>query len=591
MDRVVKRLQRDIECQTSHSFVITQNVHDDVWLEGPTGQPTTFSNALGRRWSTPNDDRERVLVRYSISQGIILYHNGRRVVDRNDPLIADFTARTNLEDMLWMPDLTAEDAPRRIVEPAVSLPCLYAFIRRPDSVNSLLIDNLEYLIDCGGSGHGNQLSDRVVLDMLVSWTKDIMLRREQAALIMLCSNIGDIPDDLIRRDGGFTIVPATYPTRDERQVFLEERGVVDASRLANLTTGFRRFDLNQVVTRQMSDDEIAARKAELIVARCGDVVELVTADYGLDRSNAQPHVRDYLIDLSSTMAADRKDTTVPMGLLFVGVPGNGKSHIARAFAHDCGMNMLRFKNLRSMWVGESERNLESVLDLLPSLAPSVVFIDEVDQMLGSRSAQASHGDGGVESRILGRLLDFMGNSAHRGDILWIGATNRPDLLDIAALRRFDRIFPFMNPNSEARAYLVEDLITRLNIPTASTWNKEAVASLMDEFSCDEVEKVLRRAFELSKRAGQDAVALSHVETARRVFKHNYNADMHELIALLSIQGSNFVSDLPWYDVQGNLQNPDELPVFMKPLLTDDQQINEARLAARIEELRLKLRGY
>lgn len=591
MQTVIDRLKSSIDWQASHCFVLTQNVHDDVWLDGPTGKPTTFTNAICRLWSAPSVGQDRVVVRYSISQGIVLYQNGQRIRDQDDPLVQQFAVRTNLDEMIVTDRQTSEDAQRRIVEPAEALPRLYSFLRRPASTNALVIDNLEYLLDCGTSGHGAQLTDRVILDMLVSWAMDTMLRREGAAVITLCPNLGDIPDDLIQGDGGFTIVPVTYPSRDERQTFLEERGTQGADRLANLTTGFRRFDLHQVVTRQLSDDEIAARKAELIVSRCGDVVELVTSDYGLDRSNAQPHVRDYLKDLSATISRDRRDITVPMGLLFVGVPGNGKSHIARAFAHDCGMNMLRFKNLRSMWVGESERNLESVLDLLPSLAPSVVFIDEVDQMLGSRSTQSVQGDGGVESRILGRLLDFMGNPEHRGDILWIGATNRPDLLDIAAIRRFDRIFPFMNPNQEARAALIGDLQDRLGIPTEDGWSDEKVAALMDEFSCDEVEKVLRRALELATRKGQMAVGIDHVTTARRVFKHNYNSTMHELIALLSIQGSNFMTDLPWYDADGQLRDREELPAFMQPIINENGEISSTVLENRIRELRSALGGY
>lgn len=590
MQNALQLMRTGVESETRHAFVLTQNVKDDVWLT--QNQRFNFASGLARAWSQPGSDgRPSVVAKYSLSQGIVLYRNGEPVIENNDPLVEQFDRLTGLGFMLVLRRRTHQDMAQQARDPAEVLPPLYPFLASAAGSNSLLIDSSEYLID-GGRGHGGQLGDRVVLELLLSWARDRHLASAGAAVIMLCSELGNVPPDLIRGDGAFQVIPVEYPNVEQRREFLVSRDMPDAAatRFANVTTGFRRVDLDEVLTRNLDEASVAKRKAELIVARCGDTVELVTSDHGLDLANAQPHVRDYLLELRDIILADRRSILIPMGLLFVGVPGNGKSHLARAFAHDCGMNMLRFKNLRSMWVGESERNLETVLDLLPSLAPSVVFVDEVDQMLGARG-ERTMGDGGsqVEARLLGRLLDFMGDSSHRGDIIWIGATNRPDLLDIAALRRFDRIFPFMNPTRQARTELVNDLVTRLGIPVATGWSNEQVAALMDDFGCDEVEKVIRRAYEISAGAKETSVALDHVQAARGAFKHNYNPLMHEFIALLSIQGSNFLSDLPWFDQQGRPSADTEMPSFMTSVVDAQGVLDPRLLGQQIDTIRQQLR--
>ncbi len=584
MEKTLATIRRELEAGFRHTFVLTQNVRDVVW--DPSGKTYNFPSALSRELSKSTGQVDRLVARYSISQGIAMYRNGQILTEAEDPALTTFSRMTGLGDMLVLSKRSAADIQRQMMNPADVLPALYVFLRSPGSVNSLVIDSADYLLDCGQNGHGAQFGDRVVLEMLQSWARDVEIRSRGACIVLLCPELGAVPGDLIRGDGGFRVIRVGYPDLDERCSFLLGRGATEeqSARLGNLTTGFRRIDIEEVWRRGLSEHEVAKKKAEVIEARCGDVLEFIESKEGLDTAGAQPHVKQYLVDLKGIILRDRKSPLIPNGLLFVGVPGNGKSHITRAFAHDCGMNMLRFKNLRSMWVGESERNLETVLDLLPSFAPSVVFIDEVDQMLSCRSASGAGYGSEVDSRLLGRLLEFMGDSGHRGDILWIGATNRPDLIDAAMLRRFDRIFPFMNPTDEARATLIEDLYTRLKIPREPFDLAEA-AALTREFSCDEVEKVVRRSYEICLRSGERNVALAHLRAARQAYKHNCNPAMHELIALLSVQASNFRSDLPWFDEQGRLLSRERLPEFMIGLVDEQGNLDERLIAQRIDQLR------
>ncbi|MBI4449805.1 ATP-binding protein, partial [Candidatus Uhrbacteria bacterium] len=112
-----------------------------------------------------------------------------------------------------------------------------------------------------------------------------------------------------------------------------------------------------------------------------------------------------------------------------------KTAIAIAFAKECGMLLVKFRNLRSMWIGNSEANVEMVCQALLDLAPNVCFRDETDQEDTGRDVP--QGDSGVSARIRQKLMEFEADERIRGRVLFVKATNRPDLVD-AAMKRDGR---------------------------------------------------------------------------------------------------------------------------------------------------------
>lgn len=583
MDSAVSTIFSELDAKYRHSFVITQNIRDYVW-EDNDPVPFSFPIALCRRLSRGSSDASPILVAYyAISRGIRLYHNGEGV--RDESLEKYFRDCTDLGSLLNAEFMSPEQLQKLIQPPHTVLPRFTKLLAGTGEHRCcLVIDSADNLVNPQGA---NEFNDRAVVELLESWGWDSRIKNNGNSIVLLCAERSHIPDGIVSVDGGYTVAPVAYPNLDERRAFLATRGVdgARASMLANLTTGFRRIDLEEARQRSLTEKQISAKKAEIIRNRCGDSLELMESTFGLEGASAQPHVKEYLLGLKKLILSDRKDASVPNGLLFVGVPGNGKSHITKAFAHDCGMNMLRFKNVRSQWVGESERNLNTVLDILPALAPCVVFIDEIDQVIHSRSGSGSGAaDSGVENRMLARLLEFMGDTSHRGDIIWIGATNRPDLLDPAMPRRLGRVFPFMNPTSPARDGLIRDLVSRLALPFSSSFDYASAAESMHDYSCDDVEKVVVRAREVAFNQGDSVVENKHIEVTCKSFKHNYNRRMYEFIGLLSVEICNFVSDLPWCDDQGSISNPKDLPWFLQPMV-DNNRINMDRVADRLISLR------
>lgn len=588
MERALQAIRAELQAGYNHSFVLVQNIRDHVW-EPNDPMPFSFPVALCRRLSRPQPDGLGLVVAYyALSQGATLYVNGGS--GRGTQAEDLFRQRTGLGELLDAEMAYPDEAARRMQEPYQVLARFTPMLVTDDDAQPpfcLLIDSADNLV---GHGDTRALSDRITTELLEHWSWDSRIRAKGNCIILLCADRSGIPPGVVRVDDGYRVLDVAYPNCQERRLFALSRGVSEdrATLLSNLTTGFRRADLDETIRRQFDERQIAAKKAEIIRNRCGDALELVESKHGLDQSNAQPYARSYLLEVRERILRDRNDPLIPTGLLFVGVPGNGKSHLTRAFAHDCGMNTIKFKNLRSMWVGESERNLNTALDLLPAVAPCVVFVDEIDQMIHARQGGGGGSDNsGIESRLLGRLLDFMGDTEHRGEILWIGATNRPDLLDPALPRRFDRIIPFMNPPQQARVGLIRDLAARLALPFDGSFDYEQAAALMKDYSCDDVAKVVLRSHETAR--GADHISNDHVAITCRAFKHNYDPNMYEFTALLAVQTCLFFCDLPWCDQEGSVIDDVEVPWFLERMVINNR-IDIQRLTDRLDALRGSLAG-
>ncbi|KAH7916660.1 AAA-domain-containing protein [Hygrophoropsis aurantiaca] len=147
--------------------------------------------------------------------------------------------------------------------------------------------------------------------------------------------------------------------------------------------------------------------------------------------------------------------TPPRGVLFHGPPGTGKTLLARALAASCRANgkgisffMRKGADCLSKWVGEAERQLRLLFEEARNCQPSIIFFDEIDGLAPVRSSKQDQ----IHASIVSTLLALMDGMDGRGQVIVIGATNRPDAIDPALRRpgRFDREFYFPLPSLEAR---------------------------------------------------------------------------------------------------------------------------------------------
>ncbi|GJJ08616.1 hypothetical protein Clacol_002835 [Clathrus columnatus] len=158
----------------------------------------------------------------------------------------------------------------------------------------------------------------------------------------------------------------------------------------------------------------------------------------------------------------RFNLTPPRGVLFHGPPGTGKTLLARALASSCRSGgrtisffMRKGADVLSKWVGEAERQLRILFEEARACQPSIIFFDEIDGLAPVRSSRQDQ----IHASIVATLLALMDGMDNRGQVVVIGATNRPDAVDSALRRpgRFDREFYFPLPNVTARTKILSIL--------------------------------------------------------------------------------------------------------------------------------------
>src|SRR4030095_3941311 len=221
---------------------------------------------------------------------------------------------------------------------------------------------------------------------------------------------------------------------------------------------------------------IAKRKSEILGREGFGLVEFVEPAHGFEVVGGMEEVKKDLLVIAESIREGRT-SRVPMGILFTGPMGTGKTFVAEAFAKECGLTTIKLKNFRSKWVGATEGNLEKILNVLKAIGQVVVIIDEGDRAFGNTD---SEGDGGTSSRVIARIKEFMSDTSNRGRILFLVMTNRPDKLDVDLKRagRLDRKIPFLYSQTPEE---VEN-IARASVRKNKVKSDVDFSKIRDEFS-------------------------------------------------------------------------------------------------------------
>ena len=435
---------------------------------------------------------------------------------------------------LTFPDADREKAFRKALglktgaipsDPARALILLDALLtgeRTPPGSVAIVLDYAHTLAPAGPTG----AAERQNVTTLARWASDPRIAERRPLVLLVAPSAGDVAEEVYAGASGAEVVAVPRPDLEARADFaceLKDRYPSAAwemtpAELAAETGGLALVQIEDIVQRAggggapLSRASIVDRKIDLLRQEYGDVLEILQPKHDLAAVGGLDHAVRELKEVADIM---RRGLTsaAPMGIILMGPPGTGKSYLSECFAKECGMLCVRFRPLRQMYVGQSERNQEKAFGAIRALAPVVVIVDESDQAEGGSRDQAS-GDSGVSERMRASAFNFWGDNSLRGKVLRIDITNRVDLID-AAMRRSGRTdikIPILMPDEEARKQIFE-VVVRKHRLASDIKDYAPFARRTAGYTGSDIELAVTTAYRFSLRDGAKALGETHLTAA------------------------------------------------------------------------------
>ncbi|MBM3274325.1 MAG: ATP-binding protein, partial [Candidatus Sericytochromatia bacterium] len=445
------------------------------------------------------------------------------------------TALNVRANIVGMPQVT--ELPR---DPRRALPLLEAFLSIPGQRAAVVVDYVESLVP-GSDAAMMGSDDRTSLITLERWANEPRLLMSDSIIILVGENVAEINKAIVRSPQ-IKALEIPLPSEADRLAFIrrkaEDLGAKrDASddTIARLSSGLRLIQLEAIFRHSAKSgnpvtiEMLSAKRKEIIENECFGLVELITPDHGLEVVGGMEIVKGQLMRISEAIR-NGMVRHVPMGIFFVGPMGTGKTYVAEAFAHDSGLTCLALKNFRDKWVGSTEGNLEKILNIVRALGSVMIIIDEVDRALGGED-----GDSGVSSRVFARIKAFMSDTSHRGKILWLVMSNRPDKLDIDLKRpgRFDRKIPFFFPQTAGERATIFAAQVRKHRIEREEFAWDEACKRTEGYSAAEIEALLLLADEFAHERGRKLTEADLLDAVAD-FVPNRNRKMIDFMELLAV---------------------------------------------------------
>jgi transitional endoplasmic reticulum ATPase len=381
------------------------------------------------------------------------------------------------------------------------------------------------------------------------------LEPRQNLVVIAATNRPEAIDEALRRPGRFDreIVVGVPDENGRREILgIHTRGMpldgdVDLNLLARRTYGFVGADL-AALTREAAIEAVRRIMPRInledgtIPPEVLDTLSVVGGDFEEALKRVQPSaMREVMVQapnigwddiggLDDARERLREGVELPLkdpdafrrlgirpakGFLLYGPPGTGKTLLAKAAAREAEANFIATKSsdLLSKWYGESEQQIARLFARARQVAPTVIFIDELDSLVPARGG--GMGEPQVTERVVNTILSEMDGLEELQSVVVIGATNRPNLIDPALLRpgRFDELIYVSVPDQAGRRRILG--IHTGKMPLAADVDLDSFAARTERFTGADLEDLVRRAglFALRQSLGAKSVTAEHFERA------------------------------------------------------------------------------
>lgn len=433
----------------------------------------------------------------------------------------------------------------------------------------IFIDEIDAIAPKRSEVHG-EVERRVVSQLLTLMDG---LKGRGKLIVIGATNIPDSMDPALRRPGRFDReIRLDVPDRNGRKEILQihTRGVpmneeVDLDKLADITYGFVGADL-AALTREAAMNTLRRYLPEIdlekpIPVKILEEMEVTMEDFKSAHRGIEPSaMREFFVEVSKITWDEvggledvkqnlreavewpltnpeifkRMGIQAPRGTLLYGPPGTGKTLLAKAVANESDANFISIKGpeVMSKWVGESEKAVRELFKKARQVAPTIVFLDELDSIAPRRGTYSgSH----VTDSVVNQLLTSIDGLESMEGVIVIGATNRPDIIDQGLLRpgRFDRLILTRAPNEKARLEIFK--IHTKDMPLSKDVNLKELSKKCDNYSGADIEALCREAAMLAVREDMNAkkVTRKHFDEAMLSVRASITPDIFKFYEKIS----------------------------------------------------------
>jgi transitional endoplasmic reticulum ATPase len=393
------------------------------------------------------------------------------------------------------------------------------------------------------------------------------LEPRQNLVVIAATNRPEAIDEALRRPGRFDreIVVGVPDERGRREILaIHTRGMpladgIGLAELARRTYGFVGADL-AALTREAAIEAVRRIMPKInleegtIPAEVLDNLSVTRDDFEEALKRVQPSaMREVMVQMPTVRWEDiggvdearerlREGVELPLkdpdafrrlgirpakGFLLYGPPGTGKTLLAKACAREAEANFIATKSsdLLSKWYGESEQQIARLFARARQVAPTVIFIDELDSLVPARGG--GMGEPQVTERVVNTILAEMDGLETLQSVVVIGATNRPNLIDPALLRpgRFDELIYVSVPDRAGRRRILG--IHTAKMPVAADVDLDDLAARTDRFTGADLEDLVRRAglTALRETLSATTVTAAHFEAALKETRASVTPEM------------------------------------------------------------------
>ena len=385
-------------------------------------------------------------------------------------------------------------------------------------------------------------------DYLAAWSQDNALYSKNSKVFVFCSDYSFFPPQLLKLVYAYNVPP---PNEEERRVLLEnlvKETSIKVPKLSlskeaiNASAGLTLHDIKTafleglIRTQSVSIPVFTEHKIK-ILRNYG--LYYIEPSRGFESVGGYEYLKRYIREriinvIKDPARAELLGLRIPRGLLLYGPPGCGKTFLAKALAKELDLPMITLSpaDLLRGIVGETEARTRQLIELIESLAPIIVFIDEFDQLAIGRD-RAFMGDSGVSRRMQNMLLEWLGDEKRKAFI--VGATNFVGSLDPAFIRpgRIDEIVLMLYPDAEARRQIINVQMNVLRKIPAKDINLATIVTKTFLFSGAELEKLVLEAASRAFIKGREHVSQEDFDEAIEIFKINVDERLKRIQQMIS----------------------------------------------------------